>query len=121
MKSTRDENTAYRKYWTNDEEGRYEDEGERSDGEHQGYQLLTEVKNGAPMSSLFSVLSLFTEDVKLRHDEDQELRPASSGSSGGFFPLQIPLLMMIDHIDQILKGNTLAANHKRENPCIPIL
>ena len=36
----------------------------------QGYQLLTEVKNGAPMSSLFSVLSLFTEDVKLRHDTD---------------------------------------------------
>jgi lysophospholipid hydrolase len=36
---------------------------------NQGYQLLTEVKNGAPMSSLFSILSLFTEDVKLRHDE----------------------------------------------------
>ena len=89
VKSTRDENTADRKFWTNDEEGRYEDEGERSEGEHQGYQLLTEVKNGAPMSSLFSVLSLFTEDVKLRHDQDQELRPASSGSSGGFFPLQM--------------------------------
>ncbi|PNS20802.1 Lysophospholipase NTE1 [Sphaceloma murrayae] len=35
---------------------------------NQGYQLLTEVKNGAPMSSLFSILSLFTEDVKLRHE-----------------------------------------------------
>ena len=44
-----------------------EDDG-RSEEEHQGYQLLTEVKNGAPMSSLFSILSLFTEDVKLRHD-----------------------------------------------------
>lgn len=42
----------------------------------QGYQLLTEVKNGAPMSSLFSILSLFTEDVKLRHDEDED--PGSS-------------------------------------------
>ncbi|KAH7400668.1 lysophospholipase NTE1 [Phaeosphaeria sp. MPI-PUGE-AT-0046c] len=42
----------------------------------QGYQLLTEVKNGAPMSSLFSILSLFTEDVKLRHDEDDD--PGSS-------------------------------------------
>jgi lysophospholipid hydrolase len=42
----------------------------------QGYQLLTEVKNGAPMSSLFSILSLFTEDVKLRHDEDGD--PGSS-------------------------------------------
>ena len=40
-------------------------------GHSQGYQLLTEVKNGAPMSSLFSILSLFTEDIKLRHDEDE--------------------------------------------------
>lgn len=36
---------------------------------NQGYQLLTEVKNGASMSSLFSILSLFTEDVKLRYDD----------------------------------------------------
>lgn len=36
---------------------------------NQGYQLLTEVKNGASMSSLFSILALFTEDVKLRHDD----------------------------------------------------
>lgn len=51
----------------------------RSEEQHaQGrlpYQLLTEVKNGAPMSSLFSILSLFTEDVKLRSDD------ASSESS----------------------------------------
>jgi lysophospholipid hydrolase len=40
-------------------------------GHRQGYQLLTEVKNGAPMSSLFSILSLFTEDVKLRHEDDE--------------------------------------------------
>ncbi len=38
----------------------------------QGYQLLTEVRNGASMSSLFSILSLFTEDVKLRHDDEHE-------------------------------------------------
>jgi lysophospholipid hydrolase len=45
--------------------------GDRArDGHRQGYQLLTEVKNGAPMSSLFSILSLFTEDVKLRHEEE---------------------------------------------------
>lgn len=42
------------------------------DGYHegnQGYQLLTEVRNGASLSSLFSILSLFTEDVKLRYGE----------------------------------------------------
>lgn len=36
----------------------------------QRYQLLTEVRNGAPMSSLFSIMSLFTEDVKLRLAEE---------------------------------------------------
>ncbi|KAI9926138.1 hypothetical protein ASPWEDRAFT_53395 [Aspergillus wentii DTO 134E9] len=49
--------------------------GESSDDEYhsihgkQGYQLLTEVKNGASMSSLFSILSLFTEDIELRYSE----------------------------------------------------
>ncbi|EXJ85664.1 lysophospholipase nte1 [Capronia coronata CBS 617.96] len=42
---------------------------------NQGYQLLTEVKNGASMSSLFSILSLFTEDIKLRHDD--QINPLS--------------------------------------------
>jgi lysophospholipid hydrolase len=45
---------------------------------HQRYQLLTEVRNGAPMSSLFSIMSLFTEDVQLRHNEDDV-----SGSTPG--------------------------------------
>ncbi|KAL4877809.1 hypothetical protein BJY04DRAFT_197263 [Aspergillus karnatakaensis] len=45
-----------------------DDEYQGEDGK-QGYQLLTEVKNGASMSSLFSILSLFTEDVRLRSSE----------------------------------------------------
>lgn len=49
----------------------------------QGYQLLTEVRNGAPMSSLFSILSLFTEDVKLRHDEDEDPESSVPGNSPG--------------------------------------
>lgn len=57
------------------------DEDEEDERNRQSYQLLTEVKNGAPMSSLFSILSLFTEDVKLRHDEDDggSSRPVSRG------------------------------------------
>ncbi|KAF3916247.1 hypothetical protein ABW21_db0200854 [Orbilia brochopaga] len=47
-----------------------DDEEEVSGG--QGYQLLTEVKNGAPMSSLFTILSLFTEDVQLRQEDDDD-------------------------------------------------
>lgn len=58
------------------------EEDRRSEDEQQGYQLLTEVKNGAPMSSLFSILSLFTEDVKLRHD-GEETGMASRASSAG--------------------------------------
>ncbi|OLN87964.1 Lysophospholipase NTE1 [Colletotrichum chlorophyti] len=48
---------------------------------HQRYQLLTEVRNGAPMSSLFSIMSLFTEDVKLRSTDDDN--PESSSGSAG--------------------------------------
>ncbi|KAK8192489.1 phosphatidylcholine and lysophosphatidylcholine phospholipase [Zalaria obscura] len=59
-----------------------EDPGEeRRNSGNQGYQLLTEVKNGAPMSSLFSILSLFTEDVKLRHDEGEESETEGDFSS----------------------------------------
>ncbi|RDA95174.1 hypothetical protein CP533_1895 [Ophiocordyceps camponoti-saundersi (nom. inval.)] len=48
---------------------------------HQRYQLLTEVRNGAPMSSLFSIMSLFTEDVKLQlHDDEALQMPQSSAS-----------------------------------------
>jgi lysophospholipid hydrolase len=52
----------------------------------QGYQLLTEVKNGAPMSSLFSILSLFTEDVKLRYTEDDESETGLKGFAHQRFP-----------------------------------
>jgi lysophospholipid hydrolase len=64
------------------------DDGQHGSGGHQGYQLLTEVKNGAPMSSLFSILSLFTEDVKLRHSEDDETE--SSTSSAGYGRQRFP-------------------------------
>lgn len=53
-------------------------ENGRHHGHSQGYQLLTEVKNGAPMSSLFSILSLFTEDIRLRHEDEEDTGPDSS-------------------------------------------
>jgi lysophospholipid hydrolase len=57
--------------------------GSSGQAHRQGYQLLTEVKNGAPMSSLFSILSLFTEDVKLRHDEDDDPSSSMPGTPPG--------------------------------------
>ncbi|KAI9803097.1 MAG: phosphatidylcholine and lysophosphatidylcholine phospholipase [Piccolia ochrophora] len=70
-------------YGDDDDEDDEDDDRRRRHGS-QGYQLLTEVKNGAPMSSLFSILSLFTEDVRLRHGEDEEGGMASSMSSAGY-------------------------------------
>lgn len=46
------------------------DEEEEMARGHQRYHVLTEVRNGAPMSSLFSIMSLFTEDVKLQSSSD---------------------------------------------------
>jgi predicted acylesterase/phospholipase RssA/CRP-like cAMP-binding protein len=54
----------------------FDGEEDYHDG-NQGYQLLTEVKNGAPMSSLFSILSLFTEDIKLHRNETLQRRDSS--------------------------------------------
>ncbi|KAG0055666.1 phosphatidylcholine and lysophosphatidylcholine phospholipase [Gryganskiella cystojenkinii] len=54
------------------------------------YQLLNEVKNGGTLSSLFTILSLFTENVKLRHEDeplkefkrsDSRLRSSTTSSS----------------------------------------
>ncbi|KAF9930799.1 phosphatidylcholine and lysophosphatidylcholine phospholipase [Linnemannia zychae] len=58
------------------------------DSDHE-YQLLNEVKNGGTLSSLFTILSLFTENVKLRH-EDEPLKefkrsdPRSRQNSNNF-------------------------------------
>ncbi|KAF2972339.1 hypothetical protein GQX73_g1258 [Xylaria multiplex] len=41
----------------------------------QRYQLLTEVRNGNPMSSLFSIMSLFTEDVHLQVPSEDPSEP----------------------------------------------
>jgi len=38
-----------------------------------GYQLLNEVGSGGTVSSLFTILSLFTEDVQLRWTEDESM------------------------------------------------
>ncbi|QUC20666.1 uncharacterized protein UV8b_04907 [Ustilaginoidea virens] len=69
----------------------------------QRYQLLTEVRNGSPMSSLFSIMSLFTEHVKLSLNDDalplaptgdvDYRRHASVGHSGGQAFNAVPLSM----------------------------
>lgn len=57
----------------------------------QKYHLLTEVKNGAPMSSLFSIMSLFTEDVKLQVSEEDAVHTSEHRpETGPFVPASMP-------------------------------
>ena len=55
-----------------DDDSQSDDEGlgAFSRGSRQGYRLLTEVRNGAPLSSFFSILSLFTEEVRSKSKAD---------------------------------------------------
>jgi lysophospholipid hydrolase len=83
---------------------------------NQGYQLLTEVKNGASMSSLFSILTLFTEDIHLRHGSSDS---TGSESSGLRVPESMPTSPRVfmrnsrpgssDHMDMIAAGGTLSS------------
>ncbi|KAL3481429.1 lysophospholipase nte1 [Aspergillus californicus] len=84
------------------------DEEYSADGKR-GYQLLTEVKNGASMSSLFSILSLFSEDIKLRtgssYSSTSSVQPSpapvpeSFPSSPGAGLNASPTTMPMDHED----------------------
>ncbi|KAF2487776.1 hypothetical protein BDY17DRAFT_289660 [Neohortaea acidophila] len=58
-----------------------DDHHDERDHGNRSYQLLTEVKNGAPMSSLFSILSLFTDDVQMRAGEEDDPQHRHSTSS----------------------------------------
>ena len=104
-------------------DGDSSDEEGHTIGGKQGYQLLTEVKNGASMSSLFSILSLFTEDIELR-------KSGSSGSSTsgarvpdsfptsprGSIPMESPLATPRDRSD-----STPHLNGGGELPTVPPL
>ena len=94
VKSSRDNQESEYDLWKDADERVYQDEEENHDERNQGYQLLTEVKNGAPMSSLFSILSLFTEDIKLKHDEDNEagegLAATKAEYLNGVIPESVP-------------------------------
>jgi lysophospholipid hydrolase len=47
------------------------------DGDMNGYQLLNDVGSGGTLSSLFTILSLFTENIQLRWSDDGPSTPAS--------------------------------------------
>ncbi|KAL6238242.1 lysophospholipase nte1 [Aspergillus navahoensis] len=84
-------------------EGSSDEDDQTSDG-RQGYQLLTEVKNGASMSSLFSILSLFTEDIRLRASEGS----SSSMSSVQPSPARATPAPFLDSPGEMLNGSPMA-------------
>ncbi|RIA93513.1 hypothetical protein C1645_735458 [Glomus cerebriforme] len=56
-----------------------------SDDYNRGYQLLNEVTNGGTLSSLFTILSLFTDDIDIRYndpEQDEEEKKEKKGSEG---------------------------------------
>ena len=65
---------------TNDQSGTWDEE------DMNGYQLLNQVGSGGTLSSLFTILSLFTENVKMswqdgdRPDEHMDVRSRSSSA-----------------------------------------
>ncbi|KAI8965786.1 lysophospholipase NTE1 [Daldinia sp. FL1419] len=95
----------------------------------QRYQLLTEVRNGNPMSSLFSIMSLFTEDVKLKlpSEENLEHGGANGGShhqrvSSGSFPHQDDMsgfLTKTSGLNQIHDGPVAADESQATTPSSP--
>ena len=104
-------------------DGDSSDEESHTMGGKQGYQLLTEVKNGASMSSLFSILSLFTEDIELRKSGS----PGSSASGArvpdsfptsprSSIPMESPLATPRDRSD-----STPHLNGGGELPTVPPL
>lgn len=76
----------------------------------QKYHLLTEVRNGAPMSSLFSIMSLFTEDVRLEPTSQEaaehhfdHIRPRT--------PMHVPASMPnTPHLDA--SGGSRSSRHR---------
>ena len=105
-------------------------DGDSSDEENtiggkQGYQLLTEVKNGASMSSLFSILSLFTEDIELRTSDGSDsnasagLGPSASASRHDSFPASPRESVGMDSSSPISRGRSDSTPHLNGSGVLP--
>ncbi|OJZ84457.1 hypothetical protein ASPFODRAFT_220227 [Aspergillus luchuensis CBS 106.47] len=103
-----------------------DEDDHRPDG-RQGYQLLTEVKNGASMSSLFSILSLFTEDVQLRYADSSASSASSIGPGLAIGPDSFPTSPReMDDSPHVYQGDRLdPASHRNSTaedlPAVPPL
>ncbi|KAJ9137298.1 Lysophospholipase NTE1 [Pleurostoma richardsiae] len=83
VKSSREQHTPDGRRYSEESPASFSDDEEAHAPGGQRYQLLTEVRNGAPMSSLFTLMSLFTEDVRLRAGDDDNSEPSSARGMHG--------------------------------------
>jgi lysophospholipid hydrolase len=71
--------------------GKESDSNELHEINGEKYQLLNEIKKPAPLSSLFSILSLFTEDVQLNEHllQEQDSLPLGDGGEAEETPFHL--------------------------------
>ncbi|KAK9470104.1 uncharacterized protein V1510DRAFT_432365 [Dipodascopsis tothii] len=87
-----------------------------------GYSLLTEVRNGAPMSSLFTILSLFTEDVKVSGGSASPGGASSPDLSAGLPPTpRIQLLSFSPELDEPASPRPAIIAYAKEDSTIAII
>lgn len=103
------------------------DEGGWGEGSMNGYQLLNEVGSGGTLSSLFTILSLFTEDVRISW-QDSATNAEHIDDPDSYAPRERTRLYRSDSdVSHIDLGNaglgssttpTVVDSHSRRNPTI---
>ncbi|KAJ7070555.1 hypothetical protein C8F01DRAFT_1013282 [Mycena amicta] len=89
--------------------------GSWEDEDMNGYQLLNEVGSGGTLSSLFTILSLFTEDVKMSwQDEDKE-------DAGIFMPPRTRNNSDISQLELRTRRSSTSSTTSTVHPEIPSL
>lgn len=96
------------------------EEGAWGEGSKNGYQLLNEVGSGGTLSSLFTILSLFTEDVRISWQQDTATSDVGDNtnatpSHAGFYRSDSD----VSHIDLAQTGTgSTSRGHSRRNSSI---
>ncbi|PWZ03234.1 hypothetical protein BCV70DRAFT_197464 [Testicularia cyperi] len=85
------------------------------DEDDNGYQLLNEVESGGTLSSLFTILSLFTEDIKLGFGQEHEAGPNSSDLHGASHPYSIHSINAL-HADRSSVAGSQHSRARRGTP-----
>lgn len=99
---------------------------EEEDVQVPGLQLLNSVSSGGTLSSLFTILRLFTEDVKLRYEEegdttdDSDRAQSRRNSVVSEFSLDAPITeKQVRHSNSSSSLNTVTGNEHERDTSLP--